>query len=377
MASLAEFLEVVRKNLGATDVRILKDEEVPPASEGIIVCELPLGQMLAVSFANPPTEPESARRRLEMLVRAFSSTLTAPTDEADRPANTRALHDQLAALVERATALDAFVIDAHSPAIWGGASDEVPELIEEDEPVRHDNVIRIDGQPVTPKRSDLALRARSLGVRVVEALATDPQAIALIPKETCEKYGILPLFGAGSGLLLAMANPTDVAAIHEAALVTGLEIEPALANERLIRFVLAWNYGRTAKNARSMFGDLSAEERASREAAADAVRRRWMRRFGSKKGLQLVRSMPELATLHRGGHLNRAVIEQDFACIARSFAGIYVLVVVFGGPFDELKAKHAIVQALPTIEALVLALPPRDPPPSVAGARAARRPLRR
>jgi hypothetical protein len=75
--------------------------------------------------------------------------------------------------------------------------------------------------------------------------------------------------------------------------------------------------------------------------------------------------------------LNRSVIEPDFALIARSFAAIYVLVVVFRGPFEELRAKHAVTHALPAIESLVLALPPRDPPPTIAGAKAMRRPVPR
>jgi len=33
--------------------------------------------------------------------------------------------------------------------------------------------------------------------------------------------------------------------------------------------------------------------------------------------------------------------------VARSFAAIYVLIVVFRGPFEELRAKHAVTHALP------------------------------
>ena len=80
--------------------------------------------------------------------------------------------------------------------------------------------------------------------------------------------------------------------------------------------------------------------------------------------------------LHKGATSNRTITEPSFALIARSFAAIYVLVVVFPGPFDEIRAKHAISQALPIIESLVLALPPRDPPPSVSGAKAMRSPTR-
>jgi hypothetical protein len=375
--SFSEFLEVVRKNFGASDVRILSEGETPPPSQGVIVCELPLGQLLAVSFAVPPSDPHSAQRRLEMLVRAFESTLAASAESASVAPKTRALHDELAALVERAGALDALVIDAHSPAIWGGAYAELPEVLEQYEPPPPDNVVRIDGQPTVSRATELGSLARSLGLRVFEALALDPRAMSLVPREACERHSMVPLFGSGSRLLLAMVDPTNLAGIYEAALASGVDVEPAVAPERLIRFILAWNYGSSSKSIPPPKVELDDDEKRSREQLAQAARDKWLRHFATRKAIQLVRAMPELENLHRGGHVSRTVTEQDFACIARSFAGIYVLVVVFEGPFDELKAKHAVSQALPIIESLVLALPPRDPPPTIAGARAARRPIRR
>jgi len=376
--SFSEFLEVVRKNFGASDVRILSDGETLPPSPGVIVCELPLGQLLAVSFAVPPTDPHSAQRRLEMLVRAFESTLATSAETANVAPKARALHDELAALVERAGALDALVIDAHSPAIWGGAYAELPEVLDLYQPPRGpDNVVRIDGQPTISRATELDARGRALGLRVFEALALDPRAMALVPREACERHAMVPLFGSGSRLLLAMVDPTNLAGIYEAALASGVDVEPALAPERLIRFILGWNVPSTSKSIPPAQRELDDDEKLARERLAQGARDRWLRHFATRKAIQLVRAMPELENLHRGGHLSRTVTEQDFACIARSFAGIYVLVVVFEGPFDELKAKHAVSQALPIIESLVLALPPRDPPPAIAGARAARRPIRR
>jgi hypothetical protein len=124
-------------------------------------------------------------------------------------------------------------------------------------------------------------------------------------------------------------------------------------------------------------GSLEADERANREALATTVRHRYRRHFAMRRAIQRVRGMSELEMLHKGGHLNRSLVDPDLALLARSFAGIYVLVVVFEGPFDEVRARHAITHALPAIESLVLALPPRDPPPNIAGAKAARRPVRR
>jgi len=373
-----EFLEVVKKSLGAKDVRILSEDEAPSSSNQSLICELPAGQLLAVSFAEAPVNPDSGRRRLEMLVRAFASTLATAAGEAPPGVpRARALSDELSALVERAGALDAVVIDANSPVVWGGASFELPEIMQEELEREPDNVIRIDRQSASARRSELVDRARELGVRMFEALAIDPRAMTLIPREICEKYKVIPLFGGEAGLLLAMSDATDVAAIHDAVLATGLEVEPGLANERLIQFVLAWNHPGDARVLSDIVGALDPDQRANREALAATVRDRWTRHFAVRKAIQVTRAMPEVATLYRGGHLNRSVIEPDFALIARSFAAIYVLVVVFGGPFDELRAKHAVMHALPAIESLVLALPPRDPPPSIAGARAMRRPAPR
>jgi hypothetical protein len=65
-------------------------------------------------------------------------------------------------------------------------------------------------------------------------------------------------------------------------------------------------------------------------------------------------------------HIERA---GDVPFVAHSFAGIYWLLLVFDGPFDELRAERAMLESLPRVERLVMALPPMDPSPQ-AGARA-------
>jgi hypothetical protein len=370
---LSEFLELIKMRLGATDVRVLAEEQGTRPLPGELMCELPSGQFLTVSFATPPPDPHSARKRLEMYVQAFASMLSGGGEEPSERQKEHALREELRSLVGRAGALDAFVIDAHSPAVWGRAFDPPVELDVGEPTHGPENVVRIDGKPISFRPSDLAERARVLGVRAIEALAIDPRALHLLSQAFCEKYCLLPLFASGSGLLLSMADPTDLEAIYEAVRVTGLEVEPALASEKLVRFALAWNFGGPAQGH-------ATEEPApapANETLAANVRDRWMRHFAFHRVFGVVRSMPELATLHRGGHLNRTLTLPDLVCVTRSFAGIYVLVTVFRPPLDELRAKSAISQALPLVEALVLALPPRDPPPSIAGASAMRRPLPR
>ena len=373
---VSEFLEVVKKSLGAREARILSEDEPPTASDAVLVCDLGTGQLLAVSFDEPP-DPNSARRRLEMLVRAFASTLGATFSQPKEPDKERPLDEAIKALVAKSGALDALVIDAHSPAVWGSSYKPSSDVVESNETPELDNIYRIDGQPNNNLRSHLIERARELGVRACEALVLDPRAMGLIPKDVCERYRLVPLFGGNGGLLVSMADPTDLGAIYEVAFRSGLDIEPALASAKLIDYVLASAATTNTSTANDVGPSLEGEQKSTRESFATDVRDRWMRHFASQKAVNLVRAMPEVAALHRGRHLNRTIVESDFACVARSFAGIYVLIVLFRGAFDELRAKSAISQALPGIELLVLALPPRDPPPSIAGAKAVRRPILR
>lgn len=54
---------------------------------------------------------------------------------------------------------------------------------------------------------------------------------------------------------------------------------------------------------------------------------------------------------------------QDLGYFARVFAGIYILVAYFPGPFSELRVEGSALHALPLIERHVLGLPPVDPNP--------------
>jgi len=58
----------------------------------------------------------------------------------------------------------------------------------------------------------------------------------------------------------------------------------------------------------------------------------------------------------------QAAHRDGFGYLARPFAAIYRLVIVFEGEFSELHAEGRLIRALPAIERLVLALPPVDPP---------------
>src|SRR4051812_49433955 len=106
---MSEFLEMVRRNFGADGARVTPVGQAPPATDNILLCELPAGQTLVVSFSGPIPEKESIRRRLEMLVHAFGSLLANAEELAPASAQRREqiLHQELGELAKRALAVDA------------------------------------------------------------------------------------------------------------------------------------------------------------------------------------------------------------------------------------------------------------------------------
>jgi hypothetical protein len=77
--------------------------------------------------------------------------------------------------------------------------------------------------------------------------------------------------------------------------------------------------------------------------------------------------VPRLAVKPRT-RLNAVKAEGDERYVAKSFATIYAVVVWFDGPFQPEVVRARIRRALPEIEALTLALPPRGGPGGDEGA---------
>ncbi|HZU82473.1 MAG TPA: hypothetical protein VE987_06140 [Polyangiaceae bacterium] len=251
-SDLDRFLALVRRELGAVDAQLLEADQQPEEQSHTLCCRMADGRGIAARFASVPDDAEAKSRRLEMLV----STFDAVVDEAlegrrARSSVVRSLPDELSALCARAGALNAIVIDANSPVVWGAA--------------------------------------RPQGVIVLRPRASSPAGKRR-----------------GEG---------------------ALDHEPKAA-------------------------------------------------LASRRALRVVRSLPDLAALRKGKHVRLVARTGEAPLVAHSFAGIYLLVVVFDAPFDELRAERAIAEALPRVERLVLALPPLDPAPH-AGVIALRRRRRR
>ena len=72
--------------------------------------------------------------------------------------------------------------------------------------------------------------------------------------------------------------------------------------------------------------------------------------------------------LRRGGHLHLVRSVEPPFLAAESFAGVYLLILLFDGAFDGALVSAVVRRALPEIEALTVALPPPDPTREARGA---------
>jgi len=173
-----------------------------------------------------------------------------------------------------------------------------------------------------------------------------------------------------------MADPPTGDAIRDVVLATGLQVEPVLAGDSMAAFFDVLDESREGLSYDEELAAIPPDLRAAREEMAERAKLTFVQGLRARRVIATLRTLPELETLPRGGHLRRMESEGDLHYLARSFAGIYVLCLIFEGPFEELLAKRAVSHSIGAIERLVAALPPLDPSPK-AGAVALRRPRRR
>ncbi len=68
----------------------------------------------------------------------------------------------------------------------------------------------------------------------LEEYEIDAEILKLVAREQCEKHRVLPVSRAGSSLVVAMADPTNLNAIDDLKFLTGFNIEPVIASEAAI-----------------------------------------------------------------------------------------------------------------------------------------------
>ncbi len=86
-------------------------------------------------------------------------------------------------------------------------------------------------------------------LRRAEVLGAAPEVAALLSPEFCRRHRVLPVRVDGEDLHLAMADPADTLALHEAAFLTGFRIVPRVVPDLVLRDALERFHGLPARAA--------------------------------------------------------------------------------------------------------------------------------
>ena len=70
----------------------------------------------------------------------------------------------------------------------------------------------------------------------------EPEVIALIPEDVATKHNVVPVNRAGSTLILATADPSNIFALDDIKFLTGYNIQPVVASEQSIRAAIETYY---------------------------------------------------------------------------------------------------------------------------------------
>src|SRR5258707_10607149 len=70
----------------------------------------------------------------------------------------------------------------------------------------------------------------------------DQEVLRLVSRDVCDKHKIIPVSRAGSSLIMAMADPTNLHAIDDIKFLTGFNVEPVVASETAIQAAVEQYY---------------------------------------------------------------------------------------------------------------------------------------
>ncbi|MBN2531227.1 MAG: type IV-A pilus assembly ATPase PilB [Deltaproteobacteria bacterium] len=88
----------------------------------------------------------------------------------------------------------------------------------------------------------------------------EQEILDLVPKEVAERHKILPVSRAGTSLVVAMADPTNLHAIDDVKFLTGYNVEPVVASETAIEAAMERHYAAPLASYDEVMDGFDAEE---------------------------------------------------------------------------------------------------------------------
>ncbi len=90
------------------------------------------------------------------------------------------------------------------------------------------------------------VRANALGIPYMDLsdYIVDPEIIAMVPKEVCKKFNLVPLFKIGKSITVGMVDPQDIVALDQLRRICKIDtVDPVLVSERGVKRLLDACFG--------------------------------------------------------------------------------------------------------------------------------------
>ncbi len=97
----------------------------------------------------------------------------------------------------------------------------------------------------------------------------DEEVLKLIPKATAEKHQVVPVNRAGSSLIVAMSDPSNIFATDDIKFITGYNVEVVVASEQAIKEAIERYYAEKGPDLEQVMGEFDDSEVALVESDAD------------------------------------------------------------------------------------------------------------
>ncbi len=88
----------------------------------------------------------------------------------------------------------------------------------------------------------------------------EPDIIKLVPKDVAEKHLVVPVNRAGSALIVAMCDPSNIYAVDDLKFLTGYNIEPVVASEPAIREAIERYYAEKGPSLEEIVGGMGEDD---------------------------------------------------------------------------------------------------------------------
>jgi len=121
----------------------------------------------------------------------------------------------------------------------------------------------------------VAFLARQYGIRTLAVPeSVDHELLRLVPAEIARKYELIPVERSGKSLVMAMSDPTNLAAVDDVAFYTGCHVVPGIAAPSVIRRAIAQWYRIPAATLDEVLNEAEGTRRRHGRARTVQVRRR-------------------------------------------------------------------------------------------------------